>query len=303
MTSAPSRGGRAAVLAVAALLLGAAACMPPSWGAGALLHPTRHLPKRQPTRAFEAFEWQGAGVPLVGWWFHAAPGSARGTVVYLHGVADSRGSSIGIADHFVPMGFDVVAYDSRAHGESGGDACTYGYFEKHDLARVLDRLARAPIIVMGSSMGAAIALQAAAEDARIAAVIAIAPFSDLRTAAVERAPFFASKGNIEDAFHLAEATAHFKVDEVSPVAAAPKIRSPVLLIHGDHDTETPYAHSLRILAALSEPKRLVTIPGGGHRGGLTPDAWRQLDAWLTATLDDLLEVDSHAKSVDTSAKH
>jgi hypothetical protein len=32
----------------------------------------------------------------------------------------------------------VIAYDSRAHGESGGDACTYGFFEKEDLRRVLD---------------------------------------------------------------------------------------------------------------------------------------------------------------------
>ena len=70
---------------------------------------------------------------LKGWWFHARPARAR-TVVYLHGVADNRGSSVGIADHFLARGFDVVAYDSRAHGESGGDACTYGFYEKQDLA-------------------------------------------------------------------------------------------------------------------------------------------------------------------------
>src|ERR1700753_4055383 len=128
--------------------------MPPSWGAAALLHPTRHLPKRQPTRAFEAFTWSGdGGVPLVGWWFHA-PANTRGTLVYLHGVSDNRGSSLGIAHHFLPLGCDVVAYDSRAHGESGGDACTYGFYEKRDLARVLDHLPRGPIVVMGTSMGA-----------------------------------------------------------------------------------------------------------------------------------------------------
>jgi alpha-beta hydrolase superfamily lysophospholipase len=283
------RAGTRGLSVLICLALSAGGCMPPSWGAAALLHPARHATSRQPTRPFEAFAWEGAGTPgvkLVGWWFHA--GVPRGTLIYLHGVADNRGSSVGIAEHFVPLGFDVVAYDSRAHGESGGDECTYGYYEKQDLARVIDHLlmhlGRAPVVVMGTSMGAAVALQAAAQDPRIAAVIAVAPFSDLRTAAAERAPFFASRGNIEDAFRLAGEGGHFRVDEVSPVAAAPQIHAPVLLIHGDHDTETPHAHSQRILAALGGPKRLITIAGGGHRGGLTPETWRELDAWLATAL-------------------
>ena len=289
---------------VLAVLLAAAtpACMPPSWGANALLHPGRTKLRRQPLRPFEAFEWQGAGVPLVGWWFHA-PEGARGTLVYLHGVGDNRSSAVGIAEHFVPLGFDVVAYDSRAHGESGGDACTYGFYEKQDLARVLDHLTRAPIVVMGTSMGAAVALQAAAEDPRIAAVVSISAFSDLRTAASERAPFFASRRNLDDAFHLAETEGRFRVDEVSPVAAAPRIAAPVLLVHGDADTETPYAHALRILAALHGPKQLVTIPGGGHRGGLTADAWRQVDAWLTHVPGDPRPPAPQPKSVVTSPKY
>src|SRR5205807_320551 len=105
---------------------------------------------------------EGAGVRLKGWWFHAA-GRARGTVVYLHGVADNRGSGLGIADHFLARGFDVGAYDSRAHGESEGLACTYGYYEKRDLSRVLELVEIQPIIVLGTSLGAAVAIQTAAE--------------------------------------------------------------------------------------------------------------------------------------------
>src|SRR5262249_4568761 len=107
---------RSTVRRLAVLLaLGAGACMPPSWGANALLHPQRRPATRQPTRPFDAVEFDGAGVKLKGWWFHAA--APRGTVVFLHGVADNRGSSLGVADHFLARGFDVVAYDSRAHGE------------------------------------------------------------------------------------------------------------------------------------------------------------------------------------------
>jgi alpha-beta hydrolase superfamily lysophospholipase len=213
-------------------------------------------------------------------------GPRRGLVVYLHGVGDNRTSSIRIADHYVPRGFDVLAYDSRAHGESGGEACTYGYHEKRDLARVLEG-AEGPVVLLGTSLGAAVALQAAAEHLPIAAVISVATFSDLRTVARERAPFFASKGNIEDAFRLAEASANFRVDEVSPLAAAPRIVVPVFLIHGAADGETPPAHSSRVFAALaSANKRLMLVPGAHHNNALTPAAWKEIDAWLDGVLGD-----------------
>jgi alpha-beta hydrolase superfamily lysophospholipase len=266
------------------LLAALPACMPPSWGANALLHPPRSTRAAQPALPFEDFTWPGAGVDLRGWKFHTLAHPPRGTLVYLHGVADNRASSVGIASHFVPQGYDVVAYDSRAHGQSTGDACTYGFYEKTDLARVIDHVGPGPVVVMGTSLGGAVALQGAAVDHRIAAVIAIAPFSDLRTAALERAPFFASRGNIEEAFRLAEDQGHFRVAEASPLAAAPGITIPVLLIHGDHDTETPYDHSVRLLPALAGPKRLITVKGGGHRQGLGPDTWAELDAWLDQAL-------------------
>ncbi len=169
-------------------------------------------------------------------------------------------------------------------GESTGDACTYGYFEKQDLSRVLDGVTAAPIVAMGTSLGGAVSLQAAADDPRIAVVVAVAPFSDLRTVVKERAPFFASKGNIADALQIAESTAHFRADDVSPVAAAARIKVPVLIIHGDHDAETPYNHSQRIFAALSEPKRLILVPGRGHGDSLTPAVWKDVDAWIDANL-------------------
>jgi pimeloyl-ACP methyl ester carboxylesterase len=257
-------------------------CMPPSWGAAALLHPSRRRPEKIPTRPFESVHFDGEGVRLEGWWFH---GAGRGAIIYLHGVADNRDSGIRIAEHYVPQGFDVIAYDSRGHGESTGDSCTYGFHEKRDLARVIDHITARPIVLLGSSLGAAVSLQAAAEDDRIAAVVAVATFSDLRTVASERAPFFASKSNVAEAFRIAEATAHFRADEVSPVAAAARIRVPVMLVHGEADRETPPAHSQRVFAALRGPsKRLLLVPGAGHNDALSGSAWSEVDRWLEAVL-------------------
>jgi pimeloyl-ACP methyl ester carboxylesterase len=260
--------------------------MPPSWAANAMLHPQRRPMTRQPDRPFEAVELDGEGVKLKGWLFHAAArdGGSRGTGVFLHGVADNRGSSVGIAAHFLARGFDVVAYDSRAHGESGGDACTYGYYEKRDLHDVIDRLQSKPVVLIGFSMGAAVALQEAADDPRVGVVVAVSSFSDLRTAAKERAPFFASKGNIDEAFRLAEQEARFRVDEVSPVAAAPRVAAPTLVIHGDHDDETPPAHAQRIFAALTHRKQLTLVPNASHNHVLNADVWREIDGWIDTAL-------------------
>jgi pimeloyl-ACP methyl ester carboxylesterase len=108
-------------------------------------------------------------VILKGWQGHA-DGPPKATLIYLHGVSDNRASASGVLDHFRRRGFNVVAYDSRAHGESGGEAATFGCFEKEDLRHVLDTLRPGPIILVGSSLGAAVALQTAALDPRITAV-------------------------------------------------------------------------------------------------------------------------------------
>jgi pimeloyl-ACP methyl ester carboxylesterase len=224
---------------------------------------------------------EGDGVRLVAWSFPTAR-PRRGTVVYLHGVGDGRGSSLWLAQHLTGRGFDVLAYDSRAHGESEGEACTYGFHEKRDLRRVLDTVSARPIVLLGHSMGGAVALQAAAGEPRVAAVVAVASISDLRTAATERAPFFASRGNIEEALRIAEQDGKFRVDEVSPVAAARQITAPALIIHGERDEETPADHSRRVFQALPQrpQNRLLIVPGRGHGDALDAETWREVDRWM-----------------------
>lgn len=255
----------------------------PALGAGGLLHPARHTTAQPPPEHCVAADFAGAGVTLKGWRCSAAV-PARGTVVYLHGIADNRGSATGVIQRFLARGFDVVAYDSRAHGESDGNACTYGFFEKQDLHRVVDTIGARPIVLIGTSLGGAVALQEAADDPRIGAVVAAETFSDLRTVATERAPGFFTSRTVDRAFELSESEAHFQVDAVSPRQAAARIAAPVLLVHGADDVDTPPAHSQRVFAALAGPKQLILVPGAGHNGSLRADVWKQIDAWLDGVL-------------------
>lgn len=160
----------------------------------------------------------------------------------------------------------------------------YGFFERQALHRVIDTLTHGPIVVIGTSLGAAVALQEAADDARVRVVVAAETFSDLRTVARERAPFFLTNGVIAEAFALAKRDGHFRVDDVSPAAAAARIDVPVLLLHGAIDRETLPAHSERVYAALRGPKQLILVPGAHHNQSLAAGVWPDIERWIDRAL-------------------
>ena len=288
----------AAVVGLAVLTAaGLGATYLPTLGAKGILHPYRREVVTAPPESCVDEVFTGFDVMLKGWRCVPAAGIMRGTVVYLHGVADNRVSAAGVIDRFQRRGFEVIAYDSRAHGESSGTACTYGVLEKRDLRRVLDRVEPGPVVLIGASLGGAVALQTAADDPRVTVVVAAETFSDLRTVVRERAPFFFTDGAIAQAFELAERNGHFDVDEASPAAAAAHITQPVMLIHGAGDVATPPAHSERVFAALRGPKRLVLVPGAAHNRSLHgEEVWRQIDRWIDAALAAQLPRDEPAAS-------
>jgi uncharacterized protein len=255
----------------------------PAIGAGALLHPSRRVADSKPPAHCINAELPGDDIALRGW-LCGTPLESRGTLVVLHGVADSRHSTAPIVERYLARGFDVIAYDSRAHGESDGGWCTYGFFEKRDLRKMIDAYGHGPIVLLGTSLGGAVALQEAVTDPRIAVVVAAESFSDLRRIAEERAPKFFTRGVIARAFELAERDGAFQVDAVSPRQAAASIHVPVLLIHGAADVETPPDHSRRIYEALKGPKRLILVPGVGHNHSLQPSVWPEIDAWIDQAL-------------------
>ncbi len=118
------------------------------------------------------------GIDLRGW--KVRPAKTNGDWVLLfHGVSDNRTGVLGYAEFLLRHGYSAVMMDSRAHGESGGDMATYGWKERYDTSAIADALYRSEnvhhLYALGVSMGAAIALQSAAVEPRIEAVVCRGP--------------------------------------------------------------------------------------------------------------------------------
>lgn len=213
------------------------------------------------------------GLQLKGWFFKVKDEAP--TIVFIHGHNDNRFQGFLRAKGLLQNGMNVLTFDLRGHGESQGSYCTYGYYEKNDIAAVLDYLETRHDIdtrrfyLMGSSMGAAIAIQAA-EDPRVKAVIAEGPYANLREVALRYAtlfgliPKFVVYPAAEVALRLGERVAGFHVSQIEVSNCAKKVRCPILLIHGTSDWQIPCYHSERIFANVGSQKYLWLVEKARH---------------------------------------
>lgn len=274
-----------ALLVACALWTACAGCAPPKLGAAAIVRPIRR-PFLAPSLPYEPFEVRTADALTLRGWLFRPEGQPRGLIVFLHGKDDVRTVGLEAAHRFVPEGWLVLLYDQRAHGESDGAYTTYGFREVDDLRRAIDAVGAKHVIVMGTSLGGAVALQAAPEDPRIAGVVAMAPFSDLTTIIREIAgPLAQNQELFTGSLKEAERLTGFEAARISPREAARRISVPVLLAHGTRDTFTVPSHSERIYAALQGPKRYVIVDGATHYDiPYFPALWDVIERWVDSTM-------------------
>jgi uncharacterized protein len=219
------------------------------------------------------------GAELRGWKIKP-PTPSGDWVLLLHGVSDNRTGVLGHAEFLVHHGYSVVMMDSRAHGMSGGDMATYGWKERYDTVAITNSLYASESVrhldALGVSMGGAIALQSAAIETRIEAVVAEDPFASLREVSYDYAGLHFSpllgmtilRPAPIMALDALEKAGGFNPDDVSPEKAVAVRPFPVLLICGTRDRTIPCRHAEQIYRAATGPKELWIVEGAQHASAL-----------------------------------
>ncbi len=172
------------------------------------------------------------------------------TIAFVHGAANDHGVWALQSRYFAHHGRNAVAVDLPGHGRSKGEPLPSVTALADWLAALLDTLHVERAVLVGHSMGALAALDAAGRHPGRVAKLALLgsavpmPVSDMLLEAAKR----------DD---------HVAFDYADGLTEATKIRCPVLLILGQRDQMAPAKNSTALIAALTE-KRVVTIPDCGH---------------------------------------
>ena len=201
------------------------------------------------------------GINLAAWYTPPQNGSV---ILVAHGYNGNRPENIYVM--LAKHGYGVLAWDFRAHGQSGGEYCSLGYYEQLDVEAALDyALAQSDVEHVGAwggSMGASTVILTAAKHPEIEAVVSDSAFPTLEDVMRLNTPI-----KIMQPFVLffGELLSGADLDQVRPVDEIAKI-SPraVLIIDGWRDAAVAMNSPYRFFDAAGEPKQLWVEEGVPH---------------------------------------
>jgi uncharacterized protein len=189
------------------------------------------------------------GTPIRAFYHPAAPG--RATILFYHGNADRLTGSERTLAPFVAAGMGALLPEYRGYGGDPGQPSERGFYADGRAARAW--LARAGVaperqVIFGYSLGTGVASELAAE-ARPAALVLVAPFTSIPHVAGEHYPFVP--------------TGWLVVDRFDTLAKLPRVRAPILIVHGTADRTVPFDNGASLARARPDATFWI-VPGATH---------------------------------------
>ena len=219
-------------------------------------------------------------VTLEGWYLPSM--SCGPSVIVVHGISSNRsgGEATEMAAELVKACFNVLLFDLRAHGSSGGDRLTGGIDEAQDVLGAYDYLRsrgirQRDIVVLGRSMGAGASVLAAAAEPEIGALVLDGTYADVtdlvafEVARKTPVPEWAAPVFIPGASLLADMLYGVDMGLLVPERSVGDIDYPILVIHGEADTRIPTEHGIRVHKAAHPGSELWITPDTDHGDSFT----------------------------------
>lgn len=183
----------------------------------------------------------------------------KGVVFFLHGNSGNLDTWFVNTEIYRQNNMDLVMIDYRGFGKSTGQIESEAQL-RSDVRAAWDFIAPQyvgkKLVVYGRSLGSGLAAglsaeltdDAAKDGAIVDMTVLVSPYSSMRTLTGQIYPYVPQ---VVLRYPL-------RTDQL-----VPKIKSPLLLIHGEQDTFIPPSHSLA-LKAIVKRARLLLIPGAAH---------------------------------------
>lgn len=178
---------------------------------------------------------------------HLPNPQARFTLWFFHGNAEALGDLEPLLRQIRDAGFAVFAFDYPGYGVSDGHPSEAALYAASRTARDYLRrdlkVSAAQTLIYGRSLGSGPAVQMATEEKVGGLVIQSGFMSAFRV--VTRVPLL-------------------PFDQFKNLGKISRVKSPVLVMHGERDEVIAFAHGKALFAAAGEPKRNLWVAGAGH---------------------------------------
>ena len=193
------------------------------------------------------------GLNLNAWFIPA--NSPTGTVLFCHGNGGNISYSLDVVETLNKFNLNVLLFDYRGYGKSEGIPTENGTYTDADTAYrwlLKDKnIPESSIIVMGRSLGAAIAANLANKhNPRI--LILESGFSSTADVAAKQYPIFPVRLLCRYKYKTAD--------------SVKDIKCPLLVVHSPDDEIVPYSNGIKIFSSAKEPKEFLEIKGSHNEG-------------------------------------
>jgi len=203
-------------------------------------------------------------------WFVPEP-QPRGTVLLFHGNAGNISHRMEYLLMLNRLGYSSFIFDYRGYGKSSGKPSEQGTYRDAEAAwrylTVTQKIEPRRIVLLGESLGGAVAAQLASRQQPGALVLA-SVFTSLPDIGSEIYPFLPVR-----------LLSRFDYNTRSYLK---NVDTPVFIAHSRDDDIVPYRHGQALFEAAREPKTFLEMRGGHNDSFLfSQEAWvRQLGAFL-----------------------
>lgn len=197
------------------------------------------------------------------------------TVVMAHGFLQSKEAEGAPAAMFHELGYNVLAPDDRAHGESEGKLIGYGWTDRRDYIKWMNKLLKTEgknqqIVMYGVSMGGATTMMVSGEadvPKQVKAYVEDCGYTSVDDEITYQAKsmYHLPKYPLVPTVSLiSKIRAGYDYSEASALKQLAKNKKPMLFIHGSNDTFVPTSMLEPLYNATKGPKEKYVVKGAKH---------------------------------------